>query len=113
MRDYRKALGFSSANSAKDYLSAKDIKLINWQLIEIYNTRLIDIFTRIQSTLASPVAGYVSKIVNDAFLTIKNNDLLMQLSNHGRGPESVYYSWMQGYIASVIFKPMKIGRAHV
>ena len=106
MRDYRKALGFTSANATKDYLSAKDIKLVNWQLVELYNARLIDIFNRIQSTLPSPIAGYVSRIVNDAYFTIRNNDLLMQLSNHGRGLESVYYSWMQGYIAAVIFKPL-------
>jgi len=106
MRDYRKALGFTSANAAKDYLSAKDIKLVNWQLVELYNARLIDIFSRIQSTLPPPIAGYVSRIVNDAYFTIRNNDLLMQLSNHGRGLESVYYSWMQGYIAAVIFKPL-------
>jgi hypothetical protein len=33
----------------------------------------------------------VEIIVNDAYFTIRNNNLLMQLSNHGRGLESVYF----------------------
>ena len=33
MRDYRKALGFSNASATKDYMSAKDIKLVNWELV--------------------------------------------------------------------------------
>ena len=91
MRDYRKALGFSNASATKDYMSAKDIKLVNWKLVELYNARLIDIFSKIQSTI--PIETQPVKIiVNDAYFTIRNNDLLMQLSNHGRGLESVYLS---------------------
>ena len=104
MRDYRKALGFSNASATKDYMSAKDIKLVNWELVQLYNSRLIDTFSKIQSTIPIETQA-VETIVNDAYFTIRNNDLLMQLSNHGRGLESVYFSWMQGYIAAVIFKP--------
>ena len=100
MRDYRKALGFSNASATKDYMSAKDIKLVNWELVQLYNSRLIDTFSKIQSTIPIETQP-VETIVNDAYFTIRNNDLLMQLSNHGRGLESVYFSWMQGYIAAV------------
>ena len=51
---YRSTLGFSNANDTKEFLTGKDIVSINFDLIDFYNQRLIDIFSRIQTTLPTP-----------------------------------------------------------
>lgn len=102
---YRSTLGFSNAGDTKDFLTAKDIVLLNYDLLDEYNDRLIDVFSRIQTTL--PVEPQnIAMIVLRAYKTILDADILYKLSNHGRAPESVYFVWMQGYLASLIFKPM-------
>ena len=104
-KEYRKKLGFSSAFKVKDFLSAKDISLINWELIERYNERLIDVFETIQKTLPFSKKDIRTSIMN-AYSIISCNDILPKLSNHGRAPESVYFVWMQGYISTIIFQPL-------
>jgi hypothetical protein len=104
-RYYRSTLGFSNANETKQFLTGKDIVLLNYDLLDEYNERLIDIFGRIQVTL--PVEEKdIETIVYEAYKTILDADILYKLSNHGRAPESVYFVWMQGYLATLIFKPM-------
>ena len=104
-RYYRSTLGFSNANDTKDFLTAKDIVSINYELLEEYNTRLIDIFSRIQTTLPTEPQD-IELMVLTAYRTILNHDILESLSNHGRAPESVYFVWMQGYLSAMLFKPM-------
>lgn len=104
-REYRKELGFSNASKTKDFLTAKDIKCINWSLIDLYNNRLIDIFSRIQKTIPYNEINIESS-VQFAYETIKSNDILNKLTNHGRAPESVYFSWMQGYLTTILFQPL-------
>ena len=103
-KSYRKTLGFSNATTAKNFLTAKDITIINWPLIEQYNRRLTDIFSRIQSTIPIPQRD-IEPIVQSAYAILKANDILPTLSNHGRSPESVYYSWLQGYLTVIVFQP--------
>lgn len=50
---YRTNLGFSSQKDAKDYFKAKDVYLVNWSLVESYNSRLNDIFEKINSVIPS------------------------------------------------------------
>ena len=102
---YRSTLGFSNANDTKEFLTGKDIVSINFDLIDFYNQRLIDIFSRIQTTLPTPPLN-IEVIVLQAYMTILKHDILYSLSNHGRAPESVYFVWMQGYLSSIVFKPM-------
>lgn len=104
-KEYRKSLGFSNASKVKDYLSAKDITMIHWELIERYNERIIDIFESIQKTLPLPEKDIRTTVYN-AYSIISCHDILPKLSNHGRAPESVYFVWMQGYIAALLFQPM-------
>lgn len=104
-KEYRKRLGFTNRSKTSVFLTAKDIVTINWSLIESYNARLIDIFTRIQSTLFFPPQD-IKSIIESAYHTIKSHDILYKLSNHGRSPESVYYAWLQGYTAAKIFQPL-------
>lgn len=102
---YRKTLGFSNAGDTKDFLTGKDIVSLNFDLLDEYNDRLIDVFSRIQTTL--PVEPQdIEVIVLSAYKTILDADILYKLSNHGRAPESVYFVWMQGYLSSIVFKPM-------
>lgn len=102
-KSYRLALGFSSASGTRDFLSAKDIIDINWNLIESYNRRLVEIFTKIQNTLSTTPKN-IEELVDSAFTTIRDNNILLRLSNNGRAPESVYFAWMQGYLSAQIFQ---------
>jgi hypothetical protein len=104
-RYYRSTLGFSNANDTKDFLTGKDIVSINYELLEEYNGRLIEIFSRIQTTLPTKPQD-IELMVLTAYRTILNHDILESLSNHGRAPESVYFVWMQGYLSAMLFKPM-------
>ena len=104
-KQYRKRLGFSNASATKQFLTGKDIVSINWSLIELYNQRIIDIFTTIQFTVFKTQFN-VQKTVENAYSIIRTNDIIPTMTNHGRSPESVYFVWMQGYIASLLFLPL-------
>lgn len=105
-KDYRSKLGFRNQAALKEYLTAKDIVVINWDLIHQYNGRLINIFNKINSTLHVPYEGNIGELVINAYNTIRDNDILAKMRNHGRAIESVYFVWMQGYIAANVFQPM-------
>lgn len=50
-KKYRKALGFSSKNKIKKYFKATDIVKVNWSLIDDYNARLIELFSKINEVI--------------------------------------------------------------
>ena len=104
-KEYRKKLNFTNAGAFKDVLTAKDIKMINWPLVEAYNERLVESYTKLNSTLPKQYTGSIKDLVETAYQAIKTNDILPTLNNHGRASESVYLAWMQGYMISHIFKP--------
>ena len=104
-RYYRRTLGFTNGSATKEFLTGKDIVSINFDLLDEYNDRLIDIFSRIQTTLPFPPKN-ISLIVLEAYKTILDHDILYSLSNHGRSPESVYFVWMQGYLSTILFQPI-------
>lgn len=104
-RDYRKELGFTNGTLAREYLTGKDIKDINWSLIEKYNERLISIFKRINETIPNFKYNHsIDELVQLSYRTIRKNEILQKLNNNGRSPESVYFVWMQGFLAATIFK---------
>ena len=102
-KSYRKSLGFTNGSKLKDFMSAKDITAINWSLIDLYNHRLIQIFTTIQKTLTDQSVN-IPFVVENAHTIFKSNDILCKLNNHGRSPESVYFSWMRGYLTAILFQ---------
>jgi hypothetical protein len=104
-KQYRYALGFSNASATKEFLTGKDIVCPNWNLLDLYNDRLIESFSRIQSTLPYTQKD-IKTIVLSAYKTIVNENILYSLSNHGRSLESVYFVWMQGYLSATIFQPL-------
>jgi len=104
-KEYRKSLGFNNANSFKEFLTAKDIQMINWPLIESYNKRLEETYSKLNSTLPIKYEESISDMIEQAYQAIKNNNILESLNNHGRANEAVYYVWMQGYLTANVFKP--------
>ena len=104
-KEYRKSLGFKNATAFKNFLTAKDIQMINWPLVEKYNERLLETYTALNSTLPKKYQGSIKDLIQSAYKTMRDNDILQGLNNHGRATELVYFAWMQGYLISNIFKP--------
>jgi hypothetical protein len=109
-KEYRKAMGFTRKDEFQKYLSAKDIKEPNWILIQKQNSRLDNIFTKINQQLSIPYQGNISQDIIDTFMQIKNNNILPRMRNNGRAMEDVYYSWMLGYMAEKVFTPFIIDK---
>jgi len=109
-KEYRKAMGFTRKDVFQKYLSAKDIKEPNWILIQKQNSRLDNIFTKINQQLSIPYQGNISQDIIDTFMQIKNNNILPRMRNNGRAMEDVYYSWMLGFMAEKVFTPFIIDK---
>lgn len=105
-KDYRKALGFTNKGLFQKYLGAKDIVEPNWSVIEKKNARLVEMFTNINQMLCVAQDLDIEEIVVDTTRTIRDNNILPRLNNHGRAVENVYYSWLQGYLAELVFTPL-------
>lgn len=105
-KDYRKLLGFTNKSLFAKHLGAKDIVEPNWAVIEKKNKRLISTMTAINNAQQHKCDISVAKLVNDTTLTIKNANILPRLNNHGRALENVYFNWLLGYVAEVIFTPL-------
>ena len=109
-KEYRKAMGFTRKDEFQKYLSAKDIKEPNWTLIQKQNSRLDNIFNKINQKLEVPYDGNISQDIIDTFMQIKNNNILPRMRNNGRAMEDVYYSWMLGYLTEKIFTPFIVDK---
>lgn len=105
-KQYRKGMGFTNKGEFVKYLNAKDLVDANWSLIEKRDARIISVFQSIQPLLMVQSPLDIRAAVMYARQQIRANDILMQLNNHGRAIEDVYYKWMQGYIAELMFTPM-------
>lgn len=105
-KEYRQLMGFTNKTKFQKYLGAKDIVQPNWELIYQKNDRLIEIFTQLNGLLAVSEQLDIEDIVSSVTKTIKDNDILPRLNNHGRAIENVYYSWLQGYLAELVFLPL-------
>jgi hypothetical protein len=109
-KEFRKAMGFTRKGEFQKYLSAKDIKEPNWALIQKQNSRLDNIFNKINQKLEVPYQGNISQDIIDTFMQIKNNNILPRMRNNGRAMEDVYYNWMLGYLSEKIFTPFIIDK---
>ena len=105
MNPYIKSLGFTNQASVRKWMTARDILIPNWELIESRNQRLSEMFTRINNTLPIRYGGDIGKDIEDAYRSIRGNGLLLKMKNNGRAMEDVYYTWMQGYICEKVFIP--------
>lgn len=105
MNPYLKSLHFKNQQTLRKWLTAKDIVIPNWELLEVRNNRLIDIFQAINKTLPIQYTGDVKSDVLGAYDSIRKHNLLFKMNNNGRSMEDVYYTWMQGYICEKVFTP--------
>lgn len=98
-------MGFRNKAQLFRFLKATDIICIDWDKINEFNERLVDIGCRVQKNLIVPNNMSVRDFVLDSFHVMKENKIIETLNNHGRSNEDVYYSWMLGYLIETLFVP--------
>ncbi len=108
-KEYRKELGFTNQGDVKKFFAGKDITpTVDYNYIELLNSRLIDIIKKINSLVVedinfSNIDNFCIENVDVVFNKLKDNNIIQRLNNQGRRPEQVYFSWMRGYIISNYF----------
>jgi hypothetical protein len=108
-KEYRKELGFTNQGDVKNFFAGKDIiPTVDYNYIELLNTRLIQIVSKINTLVADEVSllnidDFCTNNVELVFKKLKDNDIIQRLNNQGRRPEQVYFSLMRGYIISNYF----------
>lgn len=108
-KEYRKELGFTNRDDVKIFFAGKDIiPTVDYNYIQLLNTRLIEIIIKINSLVSSDINiakidEFCTENVELVFDKLKNNHIIQRLNNQGRRPEQVYFSWMRGYIISNYF----------
>jgi len=108
-KEYRKELGFTNQGDVKKFFAGKDITpTVDYNYIELLNSRLIEIIKKINSLVAedinfSNIDNFCMENVDIVFNKLKDNNIIQRLNNQGRRPEQVYFSWMRGYIISNYF----------
>ncbi len=108
-KEYRKELGFTNQGDVKKFFAGKDITpTVDYNYIELLNTRLIEIIKKINSLVSNEINfnnidEFCTNNVNVVFDKLKDNNIIQRLNNQGRRPEQVYFSWMRGYIISNYF----------
>ena len=108
-KEYRQQLGFSSQKAIKDFFSARDILPdIDFSYLEELNDRIYAIVKKLNGVVVDVVkiddmGTFKDEYIDHPFKVLKDNAILPKLNNQGRRPESVYYSWMRGYVFSAYF----------
>jgi hypothetical protein len=108
-REYRNKIGFSNQTALKDFLAGKDVKpIVDYNYIDELNKRLCEIVKKINSVATKEqqvinVDNFCKEHVFGVYKKLKDNKILPLLTNQGRRPEQVYFSWMRGYIISNYF----------
>lgn len=106
-RDFRVQMGYRNAEVVKKYFKAKDIIEVNWSKIERYNARIKEIFEKLNRVVHESIKSEnmtdFNAIIDNAYLLLKDNNIIPRLNNNGRNPEDVYYNWMRGYAVCVYF----------
>lgn len=112
-KEFRKAMGFTNKGKMKEWLTAKDIVVPNYPLLQKYNSRLSTIFNNINQQLSIPFGGNIDEIIQRSYLVMKDNHIIERLNNNGRACEEVYYKWMQGYLAERVFMPFLVDKLNL
>ena len=108
-KEYRKELGFTNQGDVKKFFAGKDItSTVDYNYIELLNTRLVEIIKKINSLVSSNIKiSNIDKFCTDTvelvFNKLRDNNIIQRLNNQGRRPEQVYFSWMRGYIIANYF----------
>jgi len=106
---YRKELGFTNRDEAKDFLGAKDLSpIIDFDYMDLLNKRLREIVDKMHNVVNKEVNSctpsvFKKEFVDRPFKIMRENGILPKLNNLGRRPEQVYFSWMRGYVVQSFF----------
>jgi len=110
-RAYRNALGFTNQQSAKEFLSGKDVSAgIDFDYIEQLIERLSTIVTNVNASIHPSlrhqnIEEFCSSHITDVYSTVRDTENLPRLNNQGRRPEQVLYSWLRGYAMTRFLHP--------
>tara|TARA_Y100000590_G_scaffold349673_1_gene401255 strand:+ start:268 stop:1044 length:777 start_codon:yes stop_codon:yes gene_type:complete len=108
-KEYRLSLGFTNQGKFKEFLSAKDVKAgVDYNYISSLNERMKKLILKLDEVTPGilkqvDIDSFISDNLFDVYNKLKDNNILPLMNNQGRRPESVYFSWMRGYIISVYF----------
>ena len=111
-RKYRELIGFSNQNSAKQFLSGKDIKPgVDFEYINKLNKRIEEIIRKIDRIIykdykINNVDNFIENNIYKPYNIIKDFGLLPKMNNQGRRPEQVLFSWLRGYSVAQYFIPV-------
>lgn len=110
-RAYRNAFGFTNQQSAKEFLSGKDVSAgIDYEYIDRLLARLSEIITTLNTTMHASrrhdnIGQFCTTSIIDIYTTIRETGNLPRLNNQGRRPEEVLYSWLRGYAMTRFLQP--------
>ena len=108
-RQYRQKLGFANQSDVKNFFGAKDIiPTVDFNYIKLLNKRLYNIIDRINAVVAKEIKTedlkyFKKEHIDRSFSIMKKSGILSTLTNQGRRPEQVYFSWMRGLVISSYF----------
>lgn len=109
--NYRRCIGFTNQQSAKDYLSAKDITAdVDFAYVEKLLDRLKDTYKHLNRAIHQSVRhrdfdGFAKHAIVNPYKKLKKRGLIGNLNNQGRRPEQVLFSWLRGYAATEFMRP--------
>lgn len=109
-RDFRAAIGFTSAAKIKDFYRGKDLsRPINYDFVERLNSRLaemVDVFDIATPASLRPVdsVDFKTLYIHSPYKTMLDAGIIPRMNNLGRNPEDVYFSWMRGYVVANYYK---------
>ena len=107
-RSFRVSLGFTNKEKLKKYFKFTDEIPVDWERLRACNTRVKDIFTRLNPVIHESVRVNLTEFnqkIDNVFSEMCRNELFQKLTNNGRNPVDVYYNWLRGYAVCEFFIP--------
>ena len=107
-RDYRCSVGFPRQEEFKRYLKFTDEIPIDWARLNMCNSRVKDIFSKIKPVIHPSIQIDLNEFnskIDYAYKEMRQNGLFHTLTNNGRNPVDVYYNWLRGYAICEFFIP--------
>lgn len=108
-KEYRNQIGFTSQETAKEFLAGKDVEpQIDFGYIELLNERISCVIRNLNDVITNEAKRrdldiFLEKHLVAPYSKLKNNNIISRLNNQGRRSEEVLFSWLRGYVASEFF----------
>lgn len=103
---FRESLGFSSEKKTQMFLKFTDEIPLDWKRLKACNTRVKDIFAKINKIIYPEIQVDLDEFnrkIDTVYKEMTKNNLFQKLTNNGRNPTDVYYSWLRGYATCEFF----------